>query len=442
MIRSWRLCLALVLILGIPMLSSCERAPAESTEPSMEPSVTGDSQTAGGEEEAVDPTFFRVYEGDQFGPLYDIAMTPDSTLLAVGTTDYRQTPDVDGDILVLNLGLDGEILWRKTHGGNAFDQAICVEPVDDGYVILGETDSYGAGGRDLILMKIDLAGDLVWSKTFGGGKVEWAKDLLQRIDGSFILIGETDSFGPEDIDTYVIAVDARGEELWTRVLGEALIMESGSAGLEGPDGSLYVTAILSHPGGYSGNHRETRLYKLDSQGQEIWTRLLSGEERQAVNDMAWTADGAIAMVGMAERFGNYPGPTDFWMARVDPESGIAEWTLREGSQLRDDYGTALTLTPDGSLLSVGLGPSFPIALFTPEGRIRWVRQLGDDRLYGGFAVLALPDGSYVMPGLAFNEDSADPFDAVLVRITAEGRLTNSPFDGSEAVMPNIDVSQD
>ena len=439
MIRSWRLYLAFVLILGIPMLSSCDRAPADPTEPSVAPSVPEDSQAA---DAVTDPTWFRVYEGERFGPLYDVTETPDGTLLAVGTTEYNQGAGSDGDILVLNIGLDGEILWERTHGGSAFDQGICVAPVDGGYLILGETDSFGAGGRDLYLVKIDLTGNSVWTKTFGGSGVEWAKDLLPRIDGSFVIVGETDSFGAGDIDTYVIAVDEQGDEIWSRILGEARTVESASAALEGTDGALYISAVISQPGGYSGNHRETRLYKLDPQGNDIWTRLLSGEERQAGNDMAWTADGAIAMVGMAERFGNYPGPTDFWMARIDPQSGIAEWTLREGSQLRDDYGTALTLTADGSLLSVGLGPSFPIALFSPEGRVRWVRQLADDRLYGGFAILTLPDGSFVMPGLAYNENSADAFDAVLVRINAEGRLTNSPFNDSDAVRPDLDVSTD
>ena len=442
MIRSWRLLLTLVLILGIPMLSSCDRAPADPTGPTTAPSTPEGSQTGEPEDAITDPTWFRVYAGEQYGPLYDVTEAPDGTLLAVGTTEYSQGAESNGDILVLNIGLDGEILWERTHGGSAFDQAICVAPVDNGYLILGETDSSGAGGRDLILMKIDLAGDSIWTKTFGGPGVEWAKDLLPRVDGSFVIVSESDSFGAGDIDTYVLAVDEQGEEIWSRILGEAQTVESASAALEGTDGALYISAVISQPGGYSGNHRETRLYKLDPLGNDIWTRLLSGEERQAGNDMAWTADGAIVMVGMAERFGNYPGPTDFWMARIDPQSGLAEWTLREGSQLRDDYGTALTLTDDGSLLSVGLGPSFPIARFTPEGKIRWVRQLADDQLYGGFAILTLPDGSFVMPGLAYNENSADAFDAVLVRINAEGRLPNSPFDNTDAVQPDLDLSSD
>jgi len=368
-------------------------------------------------------TWIRYFEGPRYGALFDAIGTDDGAILAVGTTCYAQDNMTVGDVLIMKADLDGEPIWETTYGGSAFDVAICVEAVEGGFLVLGETDSFGAGERDLYLLKLDHSGALEWSHTYGGSGVEWAKALVSRSDGSFLLVGGSNSFGSGDFDIYAVAVDEAGNEVWSRTLGEVETQESGTAALETDDGSLLILAVISYPEGYVGSHQDTRLYRLDSKGNEMRSSLLTGDMRQSANAMTVAADGDIVMTGMSEQYGPSPGSTDFWLAKVDPATGKLRWSVREGSQVGDDYGLALTRASVGSYyLSVGMGPGFPLISFDENGTIQWLRTLADERVHGGFAVLELPDETFIIPGFVYVGGPADAFDAVLVRVNAEGQV--------------------
>ena len=364
-------------------------------------------------------TWIRYFEGPQYGALFDVIQADDGAILAVGTTCYAQDSMTVGDVLIMKADLDGEPIWETTHGGSAFDVAICVEAVESGFLVLGETDSFGAGKRDLYLLKLDHSGALEWSRTYGGSGVEWAKALVARSDGTFLLVGASNSFGSGDFDIYAVAVDEDGNEIWSRTLGEAETQESGTSALETDDGSLLILAVVS----YAGSHRDTRLYRLDSLGNEMRSSLLTGDMRQSANAMTVAADGDIVITGMSEEYGSSPGPTDFWMAKVDAATGKLRWSVREVNQVCDDYGLALTRTSAGSsYLAAGMGPGFPLVRFDEDGTVQWLRTLADERVHGGFAVLELPDGTFIIPGFVYVGGAMDGFDAVLVRVNAEGQV--------------------
>jgi len=90
-------------------------------------------------------TWLRIYEGEDYGAFFDIALTDDGHVLIVGASFHSQTATTLGDVLVAKLSMDGEILWENTYGGDAHDQGLYLEKtVDGGYLIFGETESMGA----------------------------------------------------------------------------------------------------------------------------------------------------------------------------------------------------------------------------------------------------------------------------------------------------------
>ena len=93
--------------------------------------------------------WFRTFEGSDYGAFFDIILTEDGNILAVGTTNHLHVPPYSGDALLMKLTLEGDQLWEWTWGGDGYEQAWSVTPADDGgYYVFGETDSYGAGDRD------------------------------------------------------------------------------------------------------------------------------------------------------------------------------------------------------------------------------------------------------------------------------------------------------
>ena len=369
-------------------------------------------------------TWLKTFEGVDYGAFFDATLT-DGGFLVVGTTNHPLGSATRGDVLIMKLTGAGEPIWKKTYGGDAMDQAFGVETTDDGgFLVLAETDSFGDGQRDLYLLKLGASGELEWSETYGGAGIEWAKDLVSLSDGGFLLVGETDSFG-ESFDAYVVKVDERGVVVWEAALGSDSDNETGVAALEAENGDLLVLAGVSYPGAYEGSRRDARLFRLHSDGSEVWTTLYRGDTKQWPNDMVFSVDGGVMIVGIAEPIREIESPFDFWFTKVDAETGDPIWNKIEGSHYQDDYGVSVIATHEGSYVVAGFGPGFPMMKFDDAGTVSWVRNAVSWRswiIYGGFSIIDLGDGTFLVPGWMYVARVGDDFDAVVARIDSEGRV--------------------
>ena len=118
----------------------------------------------------------------------------------------------DADFWILKLDPQGEIEWQKTYGGPRFDLAHSIQQTQDGgYVVGGWTRSYGAGEEDVWVLKLDPDGEIEWQKTYGGAGFDSAHSIRQTEDGGYVIAGETESFGAGGTDVWVLKLDANGE---------------------------------------------------------------------------------------------------------------------------------------------------------------------------------------------------------------------------------------
>lgn len=131
----------------------------------------------------------------------------------------------DNDIFIVNYDENQTMsMWQKTYGGTGEDIANDIVVTFGGfYFIVGSTTSFGAGGKDIYLLKLDFNGDTVWSKTYGGSLDEEGLSLTVQ-SGEFdniLISGYSTSFGSGDKDAYLLKINTNGDTLWTKVFGQS-----------------------------------------------------------------------------------------------------------------------------------------------------------------------------------------------------------------------------
>jgi hypothetical protein len=109
------------------------------------------------------------------------------------------------DVYLIKTDANGDALWTKTYGGTGGDQGSSVQQTtDNGYTIAGYTNSFGAGNYDVYLIKTDVNGDTLWTKTYGGAGTDYGWSVQQTTDNGYIIAGFTNSFGAGASDVWLI----------------------------------------------------------------------------------------------------------------------------------------------------------------------------------------------------------------------------------------------
>jgi hypothetical protein len=193
-----------------------------------------------------------MYGGDMEDRFYSVLATGDQGYLVAGVTASFGAGAAD--VWVVKLDQSGRVGWQKTYGGKSDDRAFSIQPTSDrGWLVIGWTQSFGAGGTDAWLLKLDAAGQLQWQKTYGGQRVDRVYAGQETADHGFILAGGSASFGAGKADAWVFQVGADGDMgkdcaagSSTAVLGESAARVVDTAATV-TDTQAIVTAITATP---------------------------------------------------------------------------------------------------------------------------------------------------------------------------------------------------
>jgi hypothetical protein len=153
-----------------------------------------------------------------------VAAAEDNCFMVAGYTN--STGYGDYDFLVLKIDAAGNMLWNRTYGGTQSDKAYAIAPAQEGYVIVGDTQSKGAGDSDAWTIKVDLNGNLLWDKTVGGEDFDQPTCVTASAHGGFLVGGFTFSFGNGERDFWLLKIDGSGNVLWSTTVGRSEFEEA------------------------------------------------------------------------------------------------------------------------------------------------------------------------------------------------------------------------
>jgi len=251
------------------------------------------------------------------GPGADYALSVQQTsdggyIVAGGTLSFGAGGN---DIFLIKTDAFGNVQWAKTYGGTMADEAYSVQQTSDGgYIVAGITWSFGAGG-DILLIKTDANGNVIWAKTYGGTGDDWAYSVQQTSDGGYIVAGKTYSFGAGWYDIFLIKTDAFGNVQWAKTYGEAGAEEAYSV-QQTSDGG-YIVAGKTYSFGAGGS--DIFLIKINASGNLQWAKTFGGTSVDRAYSVQQTSDGGYIVAG-----GTYP---NVFLIKTDANGDIGSCSI-------------------------------------------------------------------------------------------------------------------
>ena len=192
---------------------------------------------------------------------YDGQQTSDGGLIITGYI-YHAFGGLAMNAFLIKMDINGNLLWANSFGGPSDEWANSVEQTaDGGYIVAGQTYSFGAGSQDVYLVKTNSAGTVLWSKTFGGSGSDQGTDVKQTSDGGYIVCGSK-LIVPGDRDAYLIKTDAVGNMTWSSVYGGSAFEDAYHVQQTGDGGYLLAGGSSS----FSALNNRVYLIKVNSGG--------------------------------------------------------------------------------------------------------------------------------------------------------------------------------
>jgi hypothetical protein len=255
------------------------------------------------------------------------------------------------DVWLIKTDAAGNHLWNKTYGDpdifvEDFGRSV-VQTTDGGYAIGGYTSSMIEGNAEILLIKTDAAGNLLWNTTYGGSDGEWAYSIIRTADGGYALAGSTYSYNASDENFYVVKTDADGVMQWNKTYG-GLGFDTAYALIQTMDGG-YALAGDYDVGEYV---YDFWLVKTDAVGNHLWNKTYGGH---GVMDADWcrsvvqTTDGGYTIAGTTTSYG--AGNGDAWLVKTDADGNYVWNKTYGGSGYENAY--ALVQTSDGGYVMAG-----------------------------------------------------------------------------------------
>ncbi|MCP4704907.1 MAG: T9SS type A sorting domain-containing protein [candidate division Zixibacteria bacterium] len=292
-----------------------------------------------------------------------------------------------------------DLVWSTNYGGNYNDEAYSGVPTtDDCIAIIGSTYSNGAGEFDFYLLKVNSAGDTVWCRTYGGADTEYGYDIKQTYDDGYILVGSTQSFGSGGSDIYMIRTDSEGNKLWDKTYGGVTKDEGYSVEITSDKGFIICGNTDSYGAGYS----DLYLIKTDSLGDTLWTRTFGGSGGESGVSVKQLSDDSYIAIGSTGSFGT--GYSSLYVVKTTAD-GDSLWAKTYGGT-RADFGSDIAIAFDGGLLLSGWTASYGAGFYDgylvktdADGNFQWSFAYGgakEDRIY---SVQQAMDGGYILTGI-------------------------------------------
>ncbi|MEO0181620.1 MAG: hypothetical protein ABIM74_06075 [candidate division WOR-3 bacterium] len=356
--------------------------------------------------------FAKAYGEEGVERLHSICQTQDGGYILSGRSNSFSSGD--DDVFILKIDKVGNLIWARTYGGPDADIGnIGTLTEDGGYLLLGETRSFGQGENDVLILKVNQNGDVEWAETFGSPGYDAGISVIQAHDGGYVITGYT-GFGAGAVDLLALKIGPDGAFHWARSFG-------------GPGFDLGVLIIRTEDGyAISGSEWGSGLLggwnayvlRLDVAGNPLWARLYgSGSDEQA-QGIAQAPDGGFVFAG----YTSVLGPQDYLVMKLSP-AGDPMWAKAFGGE-SDDQAYPIIRASDGGFVVAGYacsfeGMDFLILKLKESGDLEWARGFGGYWEEAAYNMIQTQDAGLAIVGFTVSYGAGNE-EAAVLKIDPQG----------------------
>ena len=370
--------------------------------------------------------------------------------------------------------IDTNVYFIETIGGSKNDAFNAItKTIDGGYIASGYTQSNDGDiiskaniSFDFLASKFSAENTLEWQKTFGGSEDDKALDIIQTLEGDFIILGSSES---SDLDVsenagskdfWLVKLSNKGVLLWEKSFGFSGI-DYGTTLLETKEGGFLITGVLDvSASDGQGNAKSTATkhsggdywaIKTDHTGTLEWSRFFGGSFTEVPSGVLETDAHNFIIVGSSDsndfNISNSKGSYDFWIIKISTEGTLLWEKSFGGSEI--DEAKAITRTNDGNFIIVGDTRSADknvsknngaadiwVLKVSSEGNILWEKTIGGTNFDAARAIYKTQDNGFLIAGSSRSLDNdfenKGQNDALILKIDKNGNLLwQKIFGGSK-----------
>ncbi len=334
-----------------------------------------------------------------------VAVDDLGNILVAGSNNLSRTPDS----ILLKFDRNGYLIWRFAWGGNGSDVATGIALDNSGNIYLtGYTNSSGAGGNDVFILKLDTNGSMIWQRTWGGWKSDVGSGITVDFSGDIYVTGTTESSGAGESDILILKLNSTGSLLWEEEWG-GIYADSGQAIALSNTNDVFVTGYtLGDEPGF-----KLLLLKLDASGNILYAKKWGGNNNDYGLGVASDSLGNMYVTGFSTSFTANPSAP---ILKVQSDGSLQYAETWGGTFGATGYG--ITVDSSGNPLITGFvyGPPTPVSetvnitFQTPTG---FLTVYGNNSLGISSYIASIPNG---FPGSPLGSETyAGGWDLFLVR---------------------------
>ncbi|UCH61946.1 MAG: T9SS type A sorting domain-containing protein [Fidelibacterota bacterium] len=223
--------------------------------------------------------------------IYEIEEMADQGFIATGSmelTDIRKA-------LVVRTDNTGAVSWSKAYGGEHDAAGIAITKTSDGGLAVAgvQHQPTGEGVYHGWLLKLDAAGDSLWSTVYGGTADAFFHGFQETADGGFILVGRQKQAGRDDTDIYIVKTNSLGVEEWSQTFG-GTNDDEGISVVQTSDNE-FTLAGMGDP--YSTGNMDGWILHMAANGDSLWDRQVAELGVDACFDLVEISAGEYLVAG-------------------------------------------------------------------------------------------------------------------------------------------------